>query len=435
MDFKEQKRLLVDYFKEGEGNDEKIGIEVEHFVIEKKSLSSIDYSQNNGIESILYVLKGKGWKGQTEGNKLIGLNSNGADITLEPGGQLEIGTNPYDSVDKLKDIYFSFLEDIVPILDEQGYQLLTLGYHLKSKIDDIDWNPKRRYKIMSNYLGSKGKYAHNMMKGTAALQMAFDYKDEIDFVKKFRVANALSPLIAVLFDNSPVFEGEIYEGEALRTLIWANTDNNRTGVIEEAFKPDFGYESYADYILSREPILVKSNGKYIDTGSKSCKEIFSEMKMGREELEHILTMVFPDVRAKKFIEIRMADSLPPDYTFSLVAFWKGILYNQPNLDEVYNLIKPLSYEDILRAKEDIIAKGIRANIGDYSILDMATKLVKISKGGLKQSEIRYLSPFEDIIYKEETLATRVKRALLKKEDRALNDHIMNFLVEGRGENE
>ncbi|WP_018249623.1 glutamate--cysteine ligase [Orenia marismortui] len=419
---------LLNYFKAGEGQIESIGTEIEHFIVEKDTLKTISYQIEGGIEEILKLLEEKGWQGEEEQGKLIGLKSSQADITLEPGGQFEVGIRPQNSIEELENIYFDFLEDVIPILEAKNYYLITLGYQVDSKISEIEWNSKERYKIMSNYLAKTGKYAHNMMKGTAALQVALDYKNEEDFIRKFRIANTLSPVLGSILDNSPFFEGKVYDKQALRTKIWSNTDNERTGIVQEAFDDDFGYEKYADYILSRKPILIKSNDQYIATFEKSNYDIFIERDLGKEELEHILTMVFPDVRAKQFIEIRMADSLPPKYSFAVIALWKGLFYNSLSLEKVYQFIRQFSLEDVLKARKMIMSKGIEASLGEYKMVEIGELLINWAQEGLTNGEDRYLEPLIDIINNKKTLANKIKSRLNNGKKSSIRDCILNSMV-------
>ncbi|TDX46451.1 glutamate--cysteine ligase [Orenia marismortui] len=419
---------LLNYFKAGEDQIERIGTEIEHFIVEKDTLRTISYQTEGGIEEILKLLEKKGWQGEEEQGKLIALKSSQADITLEPGGQFEVGISPQDNIKELEDIYFDFLDDVIPILEAKNYYLITLGYQADSKISEIEWNSKERYKIMSNYLAKTGKYAHNMMKGTAALQVALDYKNEEDFIRKFRIANTLSPVLGSILDNSPFFEGKVYDKQALRTKIWSNTDNERTGIVQEAFDDDFGYEKYADYILSRKPILIKSNGQYIATFEKSNYDIFAERDLGKEELEHILTMVFPDVRAKQFIEIRMADSLPPKYSFAVIALWKGLFYNSLILEKIYQFIRQFSLEDVLKARKMIMTKGIEASLGEYKMVEIGELLINWAQEGLTNGEDRYLEPLIDIISNKKTLANKIKSQLNNGKKSSIRDCILNSMV-------
>ena len=210
---------------------------------------------------------------------------------------------------------------------------------------------------MFNYFKDKGVHAHNMMKGTASLQLAFDYSSEEDYIKKFKVTNALSPVVYALFDNAYYFEGRPWGRHNLRAHIWENCDRDRSGIVDSAFDDDFGYRKYAEYILNGPPIFMDNGRDMYFTGSKPYKEMFNPEDYSIEELEHVLTMFFPDVRTKKYVEIRMMDAVPYPLNLSAMALWKGILYDEDNLNQAYNCIKDINMEHMDKAKESIIEKG------------------------------------------------------------------------------
>jgi glutamate--cysteine ligase len=439
VNYKKQLNKFENYFRnsEKEVGMEALGVEVEHFVVDEEDLHTIAYSKEDGIEEILCQLLDRGWQGKREGNVLVQVDKGDKVVTLEPGGQLEISIEPHFKIPDLEVKYFEFLSELIPILNKNNQLLVATGYQIEDKISEIEWNPKKRYKIMSSYLAKQGKYAHNMMKGSASIQVAVDYINEEDFVKKFRIANALAPAVAVLFDNTAFFEGEKYQKHTIRTDIWSNCDDDRSGTVREAFESDFGYRKYAEYILNRPPILLKRDSKFINTGDKTCREIFIDEKLGIEELEHVLTMFFPDVRAKNFIEIRMIDSLPPKLALAAIAFWKGLLYDQHNLEQVYELVMELTYDDVLEARKDVVENGLQAYLGDYQVLELSKKLIKMAKAGLSVIEQGYLSPIEEFIMegKSPVAKTRAKLAQGCSKRKALEWLILNSRLEEWGESE
>lgn len=433
MDYRQQLDRFEAYFKSSEKNneDKAIGLEIEHFVVDNDSLKTISYSEEDGIEKILTQLVNQGWKGKREGNHLIQANKEGAVITLEPGGQLEISIEPKKRITDLEDRYYSFLTELLPILNNNNQLLVTAGYQIESKISEIEWNPKQRYKIMSEYLGRRGKYAHNMMKGTASIQVALDYINEEDFIKKFRIANTLAPAVAALFDNAAFFEGKEYEAYNIRTDIWSHCDPDRCGTVKKAFEKDFNYRKYAEYILNQPPILLKQDSEFISTGQKTCREIFKTQDLGPQELEHVLTMFFPDVRAKNFIEIRMIDSIPPKLNFAAVAFWKGLLYDEMNLERVYELISDISYEEVQKTRKDVVKKGLAAKLGDYKVVKLGKRLLQWAKEGLPDVEKEYLTSIEKLLSVNQTPADKTREKLAAGFDKrqAIDWLILNSRLE------
>lgn len=417
---------MIEYFRQGETKNQRIGTEFEHIIVRQNNFATVAF-EKNGIEDILSELAEKGWSKVKEGEHLIGLKNNKAEITVEPGGQFEVSIYPCEKVSEIKEIYNSFLADLKDILAKKNYYLLTLGYQPESKISEINWNPKRRYKIMSNYLEKRGDCSHNMMKGTASFQIAFDYKNQTDFKKKITIFNALSPLLAIISDNSPFFEGKIFKNNALRTYIWDETDPIRTGIIKETLATDYGYQDYAEFILNSSPILIKRNGEYIATNEKKVKEIYQNGSISKKELEHILTMVFPDVRVKNFIEIRMMDSVPPNLSFALVALLKGLIYDQQNLDKLFNWTTQISAEEIVDLRKEILLEGLSATLQGKSMLELAKELLAWSKSGLSSKEKEFLQPLEENLNLGLNPALKIKKEFSKSKDKemALKESILN----------
>lgn len=402
MDYNRQIEEIVKYIKNGEVREEefKFGTEIEHFIIYKDSLKTVSYYGEDGVESTFKdLIEDKGWLGEAEGDYILTVEKNGVIITLEPGSQFEFNSTPKSSIKELEDDYFMFLEDVIPILEKKNQSLVNIGYHPKTKIDEITILPKQRYDYMFNYFKTKGSHAHNMMKGTAALQVALDYSSEEDYIKKFKLVNALAPVIYAMLDNGYYFEGEAYKRRNLRAYIWENTDKDRSGVVESTFDRDYGYRKYAEYILNHPPIFIDDGEGIYYTGDKLVKEIFDPENYKKEALEHILTMVFPDVRTKNYIEIRMMDSVPYPLSFAVIGFWKGILYKKENLDKVYKMIEDISYKDIMESKEDIYVNGLRGKLKGREVLDLGKELVEIAKDGLNQEEKKYIKPLEELINK------------------------------------
>lgn len=422
---------FINYFKKSEKNpdDFKIGVELEHFIIDKDTLKSVNYYDEGGVKDTLEQMQSLGWEGAYEGENILGLSNRTQVVSLEPGSQFEFSIkSPCADIRGIEKEYFSFLKQVIPILEKKNQYLVATGYHPLSKIDDFPIIPKERYDYMFEYFKSRGTHAHNMMKGTAALQVALDFSSEEDYIKKFQVTNALSPVIYALFDNAYYFEGGVWGKHNLRSYIWENTDKDRSGVVEVAFDENFGYEKYAQYILNNPPILIDDGKKVYYTGKQLAKEIFDPDSYTKEELEHILTMVFPDVRTKKYIEIRMMDSLPYPLSFSVIALWKGLLYHEGNLNTLYNALKEIDLQDVNTAKEDILQRGLEGRLKGKSIYEIAQWIVKLAKNALKEEEIKYILPLEEMIGNKTNPyeITREKASLGRKE--SIRWCILNHLI-------
>jgi glutamate--cysteine ligase len=398
--YQQQLEKLVSYFKNGEKREDefKIGLEVEHLVLEKRTLNAVSYFGNPGVETILQQLLKKGWQPLYEGEYLLGLKGNKGYISLEPGGQMEYSIFPVENILDIEEAYLGFLKEINPLLDNYGMSLMAVGYQPESSINDISLLPKKRYAYMYDYFKNKGKYAHHMMKGTASIQVNLDYSDEEDYIMKMRVANYLAPLIYTFFDNTPFFEGTECREGSMRFLVWDNCDSDRCGLIEEVFKRGFGYQAYAEYLLNAPAIITKKNGQLTFTGSKLVREVFDPETFSKEELQHLLSMFFPDIRTKSYLEIRMGDSLTSPYSMGYVAFWKGLLYSKENLSFLAEEANKLALEEHLLLRKEMKQKGLRGTFHGQKITDKMRELFEMARSGLQKDEKGYILPLEELLH-------------------------------------
>ncbi|MCL1988531.1 MAG: glutamate-cysteine ligase family protein [Firmicutes bacterium] len=356
---------LAEYFESGCKNENLLGLELEHFVVDKQGYS---VSYNNGVADLLTRLAkvyGEPVFSVANGfqHNIIGIKRKKAEITIEPAAQLEISIGPCLETAEIYSIYNEFTSIITPILDEMGFSLVCAGYHPKSKVDDLPLIPKNRYNLMYEHFAKVGKCGKNMMKGSAATQVTIDYKNENDFAKKFRVANVLAPLLAFVYDNTAVFEGEPTFTRMLRTHIWNNVDPVRSMTVANALDtPFFGFLEYAKYVCNTPPIFIIKDGTELYTGEKTVAEIFSNCEMSTEDILHVISMVFPDVRLKTSIEIRMVDSLPINRAMDYVKLVQNIFYNEEKLDKLYETTKNIVNNDVAMAKLNLMKLGENAEI-------------------------------------------------------------------------
>jgi len=387
---------MISIFKKGIKDEaNKLGVEFEHFIIDKNSLMSCDYE--SGVNKVMVNLVKKGWQPlNPESKEILGLMKNGHSITLEPGGQIELSLKPYVKIQAIKKAYEEILNEIkASLLSNQ--KIISLGYHPKSKINTLEILPKVRYHQMFEYFKTCGEYAHYMMKGTASTQVTIDYNSEEDFIKKFRVANFLSPFIYRIFDASPIFEGALYNKHNLRLKIWDNTDQRRCGIPNQALTNlNFGFKDYGQYILESPPIFLKKENEYIFTGNEKLKDLVKDVKNDQVDLEQVLGMVFPDARLKGCLELRMPDALPYPFNMAVPALVKGIFYNPSVLEKYYERSLDFNDSDFHKFKEmlkenmDIEYKGIDTKI-------LINEIFEDAINGLSEEESLELIQLKKII--------------------------------------
>lgn len=392
------KKLIVDYIKDNEKSEDnlKLGPEYEYIIVKRDSYESVSYYGEKGIEYIFNRLKDLGWEPYYEGEHLLTLTLDDMVVTTEPGGQVEFSSTQKEKIEELEKSYKRFFNMILPILDELDYDILGIAYHPVTKIEDIKLLPKSRYDAMFEYFKTHGTMSHNMMKGTAGLQLSIDYTSEEDFKKKFIVSNAITNAFYTIFDNGYFFQGEPTQ-HAIRAKIWENTDPDRSGLPKNAFIDD-SYEGYADYLINTVAIFGYVDGEMVPTGDKKIGELLNE-NSSKEELEHLMTMIFPDVRVKKYLELRMMDSVPYPYNFGAFALLKGLLYNEENLNFLYDEFKNLSQEVTLKTREDIYVYGNEAKFLDKTLKEWAKIFITMAENVLGD-ESKYLKPLKELIERE-----------------------------------
>lgn len=390
-----------------------LGAEMEHFLINRDTLRSYQYDEPNGQKDIMERLHSSGWNiiGIEDGN-ILGLEKEGSTVTLEPGGQIEFSLKPLKTVGEIDEEYRAIANEVKAVLrPEQA--LVSLGYHPKTTISELSLLPKKRYAMMFDYFKEHGRFCHNMMKGTASTQVSIDYLNEEDFIRKFRVANFISPIVANMFDSTPIFEGERYSGRNCRTAIWEETDIKRSKLIPGSLDTRFDFEAYARYLLKIPPILLLSNGVVNYTKNQPLEELLSDYPLTLSDLEHIQTMVFPDARLKKYLEIRMADALPYPYNLGVVALIKALFYVDQNLDELYELSQ--KYDDAWVRRQNIQVTKRNEPL-DSDFVDISEKIMKMALESLGSEERWPLEMLKALRDKEQSMSSYLNR--LFNEDRA-----------------
>lgn len=407
---------LITYFKSGEKEHEKFSMDVNfgHILVYKNNLKAVSFKGPQGIESLLTELTQIGWQGIKEDEHLIRLVKNGTTIYLGAGSQVNLSVQSSTSIKSIDDTYLNFLKDTFPILEARNQLLLAIGYQPATKIEEIEFNPQKGYRLMAQYFKNHGKYAYHLMKGTANTQFTIDYAHQDDFRKKIRVAYVLAPVMAALFDNAPIFEGKVYEDKCLSQLIWKNCDAARC-LMPNVMEKDFGYSDYADYLLNNPPIFIKNGNEYVYTDEKTLAEIYQNKEITLAEIEHATNMVSSNLKLKRSLEIRLADALPYPLNLAYITFWKALVYSQENLDALYEFTMTLTGEDIAKANSNILKEGVNTLLGQGTIEDLAKDLFFMAGNHCVQNEVHYLQPLEAIIFKDITPKEVILRHLQEVE--------------------
>jgi glutamate--cysteine ligase len=409
------KRQMIDYIAQGSKPRERwrIGTEHEKFGFNQRDLRPLPYDGPAGVRALLEGLTRFGWKPVLEEGKPIALTLDNCNITLEPGGQFELSGAPLETIHETCRETCTHLNQVKEVCTELGVGMLGMGFQPKWKREDVSWMPKGRYKIMREQMQRKGKLGLDMMLRTCTVQVNLDYSSEADMVKKMRVGLALQPIATALFADSPFIEGKPNGFQSFRSHVWTDTDPDRCGTLPFAFEPGFGFERYVDYMLDVPMYFVYRDNRYIDVAGQSFRDFLQGKLPGLpgeipglgDFMDH-LTTAFPEVRLKRFLEMRGADSGPWDRICALPALWVGLLYDDVALDGAWELVKSWTAEDRDRMRVDAPKIALEAKVRGRSMRDIARDVLALSRAGLSrrarldstgQDESHFLNALTEIV--------------------------------------
>ena len=382
-------QLLADGCKPKE--DWRIGTEHEKFGYCQDTHKPLPYEGERSIHAVLSGLRDRfGWAPVEEGGHLIGLTKEGANVSLEPGGALELSGAPLETVHQTCDEVNSHLAEVKSVSDEIGVKFIGLGAAPEWTHEEMPLMPKGRYKLMNNYMEKVGTMGTAMMRRTCTVQVNLDFGSEADMVQKMRVALALQPVATALFANSPFFEGKINGHKSWRSRIWRDLDADRTGMLPFVFDEGMGFEAWVQWVLDVPMYFVYRDGKYINALGQSFRDFLKgelpalpgEKPLLSDWADH-LTTVFPEARIKQFMEMRGADGGPWRRLCALPGFWVGLCYDQSALDAAWDVAKGWDAETREAWRVAASVDGLAAEVNGMKMIDLAREVVDISEAGLK----------------------------------------------------
>ena len=418
---------LVAYLESGckPKSDWRIGTEHEKFGYHTEDCSPLPYEGARGIRAMLLGMQEHcDWKVDCEGENIIGLHCPvSGSITLEPGGQFELSGAPLENIHDTCCEVMRHLSDVKKIADPLNIRFLGMGFSPKWRLDEVPVMPKGRYKIMRAYMQKVGTHGLDMMFRSSTVQVNLDFSSEADMVKKLRVSLALQPVATALFASSPFSDGKPNGFLSYRSEIWRHTDAARTGMLPQAFEEGFGFEQYVDYALDVPMYFVYRNGTYIDASGQSFRDFLEGRlpalpgeKPCLEDWENHLTTLFPEVRIKRYMEMRGADSGRWRKLCALPALWTGLLYDEGALDAAFDLVKDWDEQERQTLRDEVPRTALQTKFRGGELLEQARTMIGISRAGLKararcndanEDERIFLGPIEEIAEEGRTRAERL----------------------------
>ncbi|PTM39042.1 glutamate--cysteine ligase [Bosea sp. 124] len=410
----------------------RIGTEHEKFPFYRDDLSPVPYEGRQAAEGrpgaggIRHLLEGMqaklGWEPIVDAGHIIGLAGpeGGGAISLEPGGQFELSGAPVETLHQTAAELAEHLADVKVVAAPHGIGFVSLGHSPLWTRAQTPVMPKGRYKIMANYMPKVGTRGLDMMFRTCTVQVNLDFATEADMVRKLRVSLALQPLATALFATSPFTEGRLNGFQSTRSEIWRDTDKARSGMIAFAFDEGMSYEAYVDWALDVPMYFVKRGDTYHDVAGASFRDLLAgelaqlpgEKATISDWANHLSTL-FPEVRLKRFLEMRGADAGPPEMLNALPAFWVGLLYDQAALDAAWDLVKGWSDEERQALRDAVPKAGLSAMVAGRSLREIAREVLALSRAGLVRrarrngagaDETGFLDPLDAIVSADRTVS-------------------------------
>jgi glutamate--cysteine ligase len=384
-------QLVEQFHRAGKPRDRwMIGTEYEKVAVERSTGRAAPFSGARGIEAVLRGLAERfDWEPKEEDGRIVALAREGASITLEPGAQLELSGAQCPTIHCTDEELRTHVREVVTIGNEVGLAFLGLGMQPVSRLEEIEWVPKQRYGIMGPYMTRVGTLGQRMMKQTATVQANIDYSDEPDAMRKLRVGMGIAPLVNAMFANSSISDGGLNGYMSFRGHIWTDTDRARCGLLPFAFRESTTFADYVEWALDVPLYFILRRGRYETSVTgipfrRFLREGVAGERATLDDWNLHLTTLFPEVRLKGYIELRSADSQPPERMLALPALVKGIFYTPDCLDAALDLVKRWSVEDVATLYRDVTREALLARFRGIKVIELARELYAMAEEGLRR---------------------------------------------------
>lgn len=407
------------------------GLECEVFAVREDTLSSVPYTGSHGIEGIFAgLIKQFSWNPVYEKGKLLGLKRGSSNITLEPGGQIELSGIPQEKTQSCVDEYINFYQELLNVCSPKNILLLPMGYQPVSSLDMIEWLPKSRYTIMSKYFSDKGKLAHHMMKLTSSVQVNIDYENTQDFNEKFRLSSYLAPVLQSIYSNSPFKQGAYSDYLDFRGYIWEHTDNDRCGIVKESFQGDFSFMDYVHVLLDMPIILLQKEGESVPMHGITMRQYMETEPVYMDDFATHLSFAFFETRLKqKYLEIRVIDAQHPRLLPSIPSLIRGLFYHNETRRSLLDYFSRWPANSILDLHYKSHKTGLSTKFGKGKLLDLCQEVLLAGKAGLRElvkegilaeeADLENLQPVEELLMERKKCPAEVLLDLWEAKGRDL----------------
>jgi glutamate--cysteine ligase len=380
---------------------EKIGLEAEKFGIRQDG-APLRYAD---VRAMLEELSARfGWKpySEVEGGPLLALERGGASITLEPGSQFELSGAPFEDLHAVAAEVEQHRTELAALESAKGVRWIGMGYHPLATEDALDWVPKARYPVMRAYLPTRGARGLDMMRRTATVQANYDYSSERDAIRKLQASLALSVIAQAIFANSPLVEGAQSGYATYRGRVWLDVDNDRAGLLPALWSAQASLGDYVRWALRVPMFVVRRGDRFLRATHLTFEQFWRDGLEGERatsgDWETHLNTLFPEVRIKRTIEVRSADSGPAHVANALPALFTGVLYDAQALDQVHALLVPIGHDAFAEARPHVARHALSARVAGQPIAELARQVLDIARAGLARRARRDAAGRDETVY-------------------------------------
>ena len=380
----------------------RIGMEWERFGVITTTGAPLPYDGPISVSAFLQNMLGVGgWSPVADDGGLIGLRHADGMITLEPGGQIEFSTMPAANLGALHDVVARYATTADRVAATMGIHFVGRGFHPTATLAEMPRVPKNRYDIMRRIMPGTGKLGSDMMHRTASVQVNLDASDTADQAELVTLVSILQPIVAAIFSNSNMVEGEITPYSSYRNQVWLDTDPARTGLLPGTAVRNFRIDTYVDYLLAMPMYFYERGGKLVATPGGNFADFMHGRLAGHSgEFATIqdwalhVTTGFPTVRIKPWLEIRGSDSQDFPDAMAVPALWTGLLYDDHSRAQATALCADWTAQEINHLHLTTPRLGLDTTFRGTTIRPLAQELLRLAQLGLKKGEDKFLESID-----------------------------------------
>lgn len=396
---------LVEYFVDACKPRSAWRLGTEHEVIgvyrSGKPGSAVAYE--GGIGSVLAALSESGWTPIREGDNIIALSRGDESVTIEPGGQLELASRPVAKVEDAELDVCRFITELSLPSRDLDIAWLAAGFRPWGLLEDVPWMPKGRYRVMREYLPTRGRLAHEMMKRTATVQVNIDYSDLQDAASKLRCAMSVTSILTAIYANSPIVDGKVSEFQTYRAAAWLETDPDRCGLLPFVFEEGDLFRRYAEWALD-VPMFFVHVDDYVPANGMTFGQFMANGFQGRkptlDDWSLHLSTLFPETRMKGYLEVRSCDSGSLGMVLGMAPLCRGLFYDEDACAAATALTADLGFTERVELTRQVPRGGLATRAGKATLGELGRELIDIAEAGLKRQrseELHYLEPLREIV--------------------------------------